>query len=99
MKELPVIGSLCLRKEFWDRHGENIVTRYKGTYGERFFWSPKKRFLQDYGFFAAVLLYMDRDMLIRGKCKFFVGITTKYVIKKTEKLLSLRKVYFEIVIA
>ena len=29
----------------------------------------------------------------------FVGITTKYVIKETEKLLSLRKVYCEIVIA
>ena len=35
--ELPVIGSLHLRKEFWDRHGANIVTRYKGTCGERFF--------------------------------------------------------------
>ena len=28
-------------------------------------------FARDYGFFAAVLLYMDKDMLIRGKCKFF----------------------------
>ena len=35
MNELPVIGSLRLRKEFWDRHGTNIVTRYKGTCGER----------------------------------------------------------------
>ena len=35
MNELPVIGSLRLRKEFWDRHGANIVTRYKGTCGER----------------------------------------------------------------
>ena len=30
---------------------------------------------------------------------FFIGITTKYVIKYTNKLLSLRKVYCEIVIA
>ena len=37
MNELPVIGSLRLRKEFWDRQRENIVTRYKGTYGERFY--------------------------------------------------------------
>ena len=37
MNELPVIGSLRLRKEFWDRLRENIVTRYKGTYGERFY--------------------------------------------------------------
>ena len=28
MNELPVIGSLRLRKEFWDRQRENIVTRY-----------------------------------------------------------------------
>ena len=37
INELPVIGSLRLRKEFWDRQGAKIVTRYKGTYGERFF--------------------------------------------------------------
>ena len=35
MNELPVIRSLRLRKEFWDRHWTNIVTRYKGTCGER----------------------------------------------------------------
>ena len=37
MNELPVIGSLCSHKEFWDRHRANIVTSYKGTYGERLF--------------------------------------------------------------
>ena len=26
MNELPVIGSLCLRKDFWDRYGANITT-------------------------------------------------------------------------
>ena len=24
--ELPVIGSLCLRKDFWDRHGANCAS-------------------------------------------------------------------------
>ena len=33
------------------------------------------------------------------KVQVFVEITTKYVIKYTDKLLSLRKVYCEIVIA
>ena len=75
MNELPVIGSLRLRKEFWDRQRENIVTRYKGTYGERFYWRPKKRFFaRDYDFFAAVLLYVDKDILIRGKCKFLLEL-------------------------
>ena len=55
MNELPETDP-C--KEFWDRHGANIVTRYKGTCGERLFRRPKKRF------FAVVLSYMDKDMFI-----------------------------------
>ena len=43
MNESPVIGSLRLRKEFWDRRGANIVARYNGTYGEKLFCRPKKR--------------------------------------------------------
>ena len=27
LNELPVIESLCLRKEMWDRHGENLATQ------------------------------------------------------------------------
>ena len=70
MNELPVIGSLCLRKEFWDRHGANIVTRYKGTYGKINICE------QDYGFYAAVLSYMDKDMLARGKSSQAVKVKT-----------------------
>ena len=46
MNELPVIESLCFRKDFWDRHGANIATvsRSKKTIMER-----------DHRFFAAVL--------------------------------------------
>lgn len=29
--ELPVIGSLRPRTDFWDRHGANMVTRWKKT--------------------------------------------------------------------
>ena len=60
MNEFPGIGSLCLRKDFWDRHGANIATRQKGTYGERLFQRLKKTILdRDYHFFATVLLEMD----------------------------------------
>ena len=61
MKELPVIGSLCSRKDFWDRHGANITTvsRSKRTIMER-----------DHRFFAAVLSELDWVMLIRGKREF-----------------------------
>ena len=87
MNELPVIGSLRLRTDFWDRHGENIVTRYEGTYGERLFGRPKKAILaRDYEFFAVVLSYMDKDNDVTLEVKVFAGITTKYVIKNTEKL-------------
>ena len=61
MNELPVIGSLCFRKDFWDRHGANIATisRSKKTIMER-----------DHRFFAAVLSELDWVMLIQGKREF-----------------------------
>ena len=40
---------------------------------------------RDYGFFAAVLSYMDEDNVVTLEVKFFAGITTKYAIKNTEK--------------
>ena len=42
MNELPVIGSLCLRKDLWDCHGANIATGNKGMYGKGLFRYPKK---------------------------------------------------------
>ena len=100
MNELSVIESLRLRTDFWDRHTANIVTRYEGTYGERLFGRPKKAILaRDCEFFAVVLSYMDKDNVVTLEVKVFAGINTKYVIKNTEKLLSLRKVYCEIIIA
>ena len=42
---------------------------------------------------------MDKDNVVKMEVKVFARITTKYVIKNTEKLLSLRKVFCEIVIA
>ena len=85
MNELPVIGSLRLRTDFWDRHVADIVTRYKGSYGERFVWTSKKC---DFGkrlcFFAAVLSYMVKDNVATLEVKVFAGINTEYVIKNTE---------------
>ena len=55
------IGSLCFRKDFWDRHGANIATisRSKKTIMER-----------DHRFFAAVLSELDWVMLVQGKREF-----------------------------
>ena len=41
--ELPVIASLRLRTDLCDCHEANIVTRLKGTCGEKLFGRPKKR--------------------------------------------------------
>ena len=91
MNELPVIGSLRLRTDFWDRHGANIVTRYEGTYSEvqySIVWTSKISDLaRNYGFFAVVLSYMDKDNVVTLEVKVFAGITTKCVIKNTEKLV------------
>ena len=61
MNELPVIGSLCSRKDFWYRRGANITTvsRSKTTIMER-----------DHRFFAAFLSELDWVMLIQGKREF-----------------------------
>ena len=59
----------------------------------------KEILARDYGFFAIVLSYMDKDNVVTLEVKVFAGINTKYVIKNTEKLLSLRKVYYVIIIA
>ena len=51
-----MIESLCLRKDFWDRHGANIATRLGERYGERLSLRQKKRILErENRFFAAVL--------------------------------------------
>ena len=33
MNELPIMGSLFIRKGFWDRQGANIANRWKKMYG------------------------------------------------------------------
>ena len=36
MNELPVIGSLFIRKGFWDRQGANIASRSENVNGGNF---------------------------------------------------------------
>ena len=35
MIELPVIGSACLRKDFWDRHGANVASTTRTHHREK----------------------------------------------------------------
>ena len=44
MSKLPVIGSLCLRKDFWDDHGVNIASCQQEINGERCFDLQKTDF-------------------------------------------------------
>ena len=52
MNELPEIGSFRWRTDFQDRRGENIVTRQKGTYGERLFGRSKRDFSEKLWLFS-----------------------------------------------
>ena len=71
MNELPEIGSFRLRTDFQDRRGANIVTRQKGTYGERLLDVQKEILARNYGFFRRSFIINGINMmLISGKCKF-----------------------------
>ena len=63
-------------------------------YGEKLFWRPKKQFLRE--FFAAFLTGEDESNVDTWEVQVFVEIMMRYVIKSTDKVLSLRKVYCEI---
>ena len=47
MNELSVIGSLRLRKDYWDHHVVNIASCEKGLFGERLFRRPEKKILRE----------------------------------------------------
>ena len=49
-----------MRRDLWDRHGGNIVTRWKEMYSERVFRRQQKKtiLVRDHHFSAAVLLEM-----------------------------------------
>ena len=82
MNELPVIGSLRLRTDFWDRH---VAPAIKERMAKGLFGRPKNAILvRDYGFFAAVLSYVVKDNAVTLEVKVFAGINTEYVIKNTE---------------
>ena len=66
--ELLVIGSLCLRKDFWDRHGANIATRWNEMYVKGVSTSENTILETDYCFFYQKWIWV---MLIQGKCKLF----------------------------
>ena len=63
------------------------------------FDDQKKKMERDKRFFPEVLSQMINNDVDAWEVKFFIRITTEYVRKYTDKLLSLRKVYCEIVIA
>ena len=71
MNELPVIGSLFIRKGFLDRQGANIVSRCKKVCGGNFFRRPKNDFGERSMLFSTQFYpKLIWAMLIRSKCKF-----------------------------
>ena len=64
-------------------------------YGERSFQCPKTILERDYRFFDAVLSEMDLGNVDTREVQLFVRTTLKYVVRKTDKHFSVRKVYCE----
>ena len=92
MNELPVIGSMCLRKDLWDRHEANIATRQKEMWGERLFRRQKKTILvRDHCFFAAVSSEMGMGGIDTREAQGFVRTTVKYIVKSSDWLSSMHK--------
>ena len=80
----------------WDKHCNSP----EGNIWRKVVSTTKKIILErDKRFFPEVLSQMINNDVDAWEVKFFIRIPTKYVIKYTDKLLSLRKIYCEIVIA
>ena len=75
MNELPVIGSMCLRKDLWDRHEANIATRQK---------EKKTILVRDHRFFAAVSSEMGMGGIDTREAQGFVRTTVKYIVKSSD---------------
>jgi len=68
-------------------------------YGEKLFLCPEKEFWREINtFFAIILSRMDLGNVDMQRMQVFDWISMKYVIKYTDKLLFLHKVYCEIYI-
>ena len=81
MNELPVIRSLCLRKDLWHCNGANIASRKKGMYGDRLFRRPKNDFGERSSLFVAVLSEMGVDNIDTRVAQGFVRTAMKYEVK------------------
>ena len=85
MIKLPLIGSLCLRKDFWDRHWANVATCLREMYGERLFRHSKKSILvRDRHFFVVVLSEMSVDNIDIRVAQGFVRTIEKYLVKSSD---------------
>ena len=85
MIKLPVIGSLCLRKDFWDRHWANVATCLRETYGERLFRHSKKiDFGERSSLFVVVLSEMSVGNIDIRVAQGFVRTIEKYLVKSSD---------------
>ena len=59
MNELPVVGSFCLRTDFWNRHGKTLQLTRRKCMANGCSDVQKTILLRDFRFFAALLSEMD----------------------------------------
>ena len=70
MNELPVIGSLCLRKDLWHRQGRTLQV-VRGKYMANGFFDVQKPIWSEINALSLQFYHKwIKVMLIRGKTKF-----------------------------
>ena len=72
MNDLPVMGSVVMSNEFWDRQGANIASRKKKMYSD----SILKCMMRMYS--DSILSEGDLGNVDAWKVQVFVPITEKY---------------------
>ena len=94
MNELPLIGSLCYaQRVLGSPWGIQLKLLQRNVWRKVVLASKKTIYKRNQRFFAAVLTGKDESNVNTWEVQVFVEIIMRYVIKSTDKVLSLRKVY------
>ena len=98
MNELSVIGSLCLPKDFWDRHkGKHCNSLEKNQCTAKGYFNVQRNdFGERSSLFCAVFSETSVGYFDTKVAQGFVRTTVKYSVKSSDKFFSMRKGYSEI---
>ena len=82
--ELPVIGSLCLRKDFWDFIRQTFQLAREKCMAKGYFDVQKTVSMTDHRFFVVVLSELGVGYIDTRIAQGFVQTVVKYVVKSND---------------